>query len=76
MQNILNTTTPAQVGKWVDQAIKDKSWLVLVYHEVEAGAEDPTYAVTPANLKAELDLIQQKGIAVETVEHALNELGK
>ncbi len=76
VQNILDTTTPAQVGKWVDQAIRDKSWLVLVYHEVTASAEDPTYAVTPTNLGAELDLIKQKGIAVETVEQALNELQK
>jgi peptidoglycan/xylan/chitin deacetylase (PgdA/CDA1 family) len=76
VQNILDTTTPAQVGKWVDQAIRDKSWLVLVYHEVTASAEDPTYAVTPTNLGAELDLIKQKGIAVETVDQALNELQK
>jgi peptidoglycan/xylan/chitin deacetylase (PgdA/CDA1 family) len=76
VQNILDTTTPTQVGKWVDQAIRDKSWLVLVYHEVTAAAEDPTYAVTPTNLGKELDLIKQKGIAVETVDQALNELQK
>ncbi|GAA2336784.1 polysaccharide deacetylase family protein [Dactylosporangium salmoneum] len=74
VQNILNTTTPAQVGQWIDQAIRDKSWLVLVYHEVSASAEDPTYAVTPANLEAELKLIQQKGIAVRTVDQALDEV--
>ncbi|WP_432991355.1 polysaccharide deacetylase family protein [Dactylosporangium sp. CA-233914] len=74
VQNILNTTTPAQVGQWIDQAIRDKSWLVLVYHEVSASAEDPTYAVTPANLEAELKLIQQKGIAARTVDQALDEV--
>ncbi|MGI5238175.1 polysaccharide deacetylase family protein [Dactylosporangium sp. CA-139066] len=74
VQNILDTTTPAQVGQWIDQAIRDKSWLVLVYHEVSATAEDPTYAVTPANLEAELKLIQQKGITVATVDKALDEV--
>ncbi|HTJ34627.1 MAG TPA: polysaccharide deacetylase family protein [Dactylosporangium sp.] len=74
VQNILDTTTPAQVGQWIDQAIRDKSWLVLVYHEVSATAEDPTYAVTPANLEAELKLIQQRGIAVRTVDQALDEV--
>ncbi|MER7009450.1 polysaccharide deacetylase family protein [Dactylosporangium sp. NPDC000555] len=74
VRNILNTTTPAQVGQWVDQAMRDKSWLVLVYHEVSTTAEDPTYAVTPANLEAELKLIQSKGIAVRTVDEALDEV--
>jgi peptidoglycan/xylan/chitin deacetylase (PgdA/CDA1 family) len=74
VQNILDTTTPAQVGQWIDQAIRDKSWLVLVYHEVSATAEDPTYAVTPANLEAELKLIQGKAITVKTVDQALDEV--
>ncbi|MEV6929916.1 polysaccharide deacetylase family protein [Dactylosporangium sp. NPDC051485] len=74
VQNILDTTTPAQVGQWIDQAVRDKSWLVLVYHEVSATAQDPAYAVTPANLEAELKLIQQKGIAVRTVDQALDEV--
>jgi peptidoglycan/xylan/chitin deacetylase (PgdA/CDA1 family) len=76
VQNVEDTTTPAQVDAWVKQAIKDRSWLVLVYHEVTASAADPTYAVTPANLEAELKLIQAKSnsIAVETVEHAIAEV--
>ncbi|MEU7867672.1 polysaccharide deacetylase family protein [Dactylosporangium sp. NPDC049140] len=74
VQNILDTTTPAQVGLWIDQALRDRSWLVLVYHEVDATAEDPTYAVSPANLEAELKLIQQKAITAKTVDQALDEV--
>jgi peptidoglycan/xylan/chitin deacetylase (PgdA/CDA1 family) len=72
VQNILGTTTPAQVGAWVDQAIRDKSWLVLVYHEVATTVEDPTYSVTPQNLDAELKLMRDKGITVSTVDQALD----
>lgn len=74
VQNILGTTTPAQVGQWVDQALRDNSWLVLVYHEVAASSavEDPTYSVTPRNLDAELALIKAKGITVSTVDQALD----
>jgi peptidoglycan/xylan/chitin deacetylase (PgdA/CDA1 family) len=74
VQNILGTTTPAQVGLWVDQAKRDNSWLVLVYHEVAANnaVEDPTYSVTPQNLDAELALIQAKGVTVSTVDQALD----
>jgi peptidoglycan/xylan/chitin deacetylase (PgdA/CDA1 family) len=72
VQNILGTTTPAQVGVWVDQAIRDKTWLVLVYHEVGTTVEDPTYSVTPQNLDAELKLMRDKGITVSTVDQALD----
>jgi peptidoglycan/xylan/chitin deacetylase (PgdA/CDA1 family) len=80
VQNILDTTTPAQVQQWVDQAILDKSWLVLVYHRVLAidpsTAED--YNVTPANLATEAQYIQSKvttgNITVKTVDQALTAL--
>ncbi|HSX28342.1 MAG TPA: Ig-like domain-containing protein [Candidatus Saccharimonadales bacterium] len=74
VQNVENTTTPAMVQAWVNQAIANKTWLVLVYHEVDPAAADPTYAVTPANLDAELNNIKQSGVTVETVDQALNEI--
>ena len=56
----------------MDQAIRDSSWLVLVYHEVGTTVEDPTYSVTPQNLDAELKLMRDKGITVSTVDRALD----
>jgi peptidoglycan/xylan/chitin deacetylase (PgdA/CDA1 family) len=74
VQNIMNTTTPAEVQSWVNHAIATNTWLVLVYHEVSATTADPTYAVTPANLDAELNIIKQSGVAVVTVDQALTEI--
>jgi len=74
VQNITNTTTPADVQAWVNQAIANKTWLVIVYHEVDAAPADPTYAVTPANLDSELNIIKQSGVTVKTVDGALAEL--
>lgn len=74
VQNITHTTTPADVQAWVAQAIATNTWLVLVYHEVDANPEDNTYAVTPANLDAELGIVKQSGITVKTVEQALAEI--
>lgn len=74
VQNILNTTTPSEVQSWINQSIATSTWLVLVYHEVTASAADPTYAVTPANLDAELNIIKQSGVTVMTVDQALNEI--
>ena len=74
VQNITNETTPAQVKAWVDTAVATRTWLVIVYHEVTASAEDPTYAVTPANLDAELNIVKQSGVTVKTVDQALDEI--
>lgn len=74
VQNITNATTPADVQNWVNQAIANKTWLVIVYHEVSTSPNDPTYAVTPANLDAELNIIKQSGVTVKTLEQALAEI--
>jgi peptidoglycan/xylan/chitin deacetylase (PgdA/CDA1 family) len=74
VQNITNTTTPADIQAWVQQAQATKTWLVIVYHEVDPAAEDPTYSVTPANLDSELNIIKQSGVTVETVSQALDEI--
>jgi peptidoglycan/xylan/chitin deacetylase (PgdA/CDA1 family) len=74
VQNITNTTTPADVQSWVNQAAANKTWLVIVYHEVTATAADPIYAVSPANLDSELNIIKQSGVTVKTVDAALAEL--
>ncbi|HSX35309.1 MAG TPA: Ig-like domain-containing protein [Patescibacteria group bacterium] len=76
VQNVDDATTPAQVAGWVTQAQQTKTWLVLVYHTVEAdpnaGTED--YSVTPANFDAEMSQIKSSGIAAEPVNQALAEV--
>ena len=77
VQNILDSTTPAEVQGWIDQAIATKTWLVIVYHEVKAdtnaGTED--YSVTPANLATELSYLSQQqtagNVQVKTIRDAL-----
>ena len=72
VQNMENTTTMAQYKSWVDEAIKDKAWLMLVYHRV---ASDPTLYDTPlADFQPQLQYLKDKGIAVETTDQALDEL--
>lgn len=74
VQNLLYTTTAQEVASWVAQAQATNTWLVLVYHEIGTTNEDPTYSVTPAALDAQLNAIKQSGIAVVTVDQALNEI--
>ena len=77
VQNVFNTTTPAQVQAWVDQANQQHTWLVLVYHEVATVPTDPTdvqYDTQPSDLDAELSYIKSSGIAVETTQQAISEV--
>ena len=39
MQHVTNTTTAAQIEGWVQQAIADKTWLILMFHDVRSGTE-------------------------------------
>jgi len=75
VQNVDSTTTVAQVEAWVQQAQAQKTWLVLVYHQVEntlvAGDTD---AVKTANLNTELNYIKTSGITVKTQSAALAEV--
>lgn len=72
VQNILVTTTEAEVQSWLSKAEKDNSWLILVYHAVDE--EGDKYKVSPANFQKQMNLIKQSEIKVVTVEQALSEI--
>ena len=72
VQNILNTTTPAQVAAWVKQSQTDKTWLVLVYHQVDTTPD--TYDSSIANFKSEMANLKSSGIAIKTMKDAITEV--
>jgi peptidoglycan/xylan/chitin deacetylase (PgdA/CDA1 family) len=74
VQNILSTTTAADVASWIQQAQADNTWLILTYHRVVATAADAgPYDTDAATFKAQLDAIKASGITVETFHDALAE---
>jgi peptidoglycan/xylan/chitin deacetylase (PgdA/CDA1 family) len=77
VQNITNATTLTQVQAWIAKAQATNTWLVLVYHQVEANPtvpEEAQYNTTPAQLESHLQAIQASGLTVSTVSQALAEL--
>jgi len=72
VQNILDTTTAAQVTDWIAHAKADKTWLVLVYHRIanDPGPYDSNISVFTQHLNA----IVSSGITVKTTNEALNEV--
>lgn len=72
VQNIESTTTLADVTHWVAMAQATGTWLVLVYHQVDASGDQ--YSVTPTNLDAQIGAIQAAGVPIVTVDKALAEI--
>ncbi len=73
VQNMQKTTTLAQFKSWIDQANKDHSWLVLVYHRVATSSLED-FDTPIADFKPQMDYIKQSGIEVKTTQQALNEV--
>jgi uncharacterized repeat protein (TIGR02543 family) len=75
VEDVYTTTTTAQVADWVAQAQATKTWLILVYHGVDANTADPVdgdiYDVPPAQLGPQLAAIKASGITVDTISKAL-----
>lgn len=61
VQSVETTTTVAQVQAWVDQAVANKQWLILVFHDV-APQQNPNYVytTTTTDLTAIADYVQAR----------------
>lgn len=72
VQNMTNTTTLAQYQEWIRKAQEDNTWLILVYHRI---GENPTqFETSPSDFAAQMQVVNQSGIAVKTIGEALNEI--
>ncbi len=65
-----NTTTFDQVKSFIDQAMADKTWLILLFHQVDdTGSE---YAVTPQLFQQIVDYLKTQHITPVTMSQALS----
>ncbi|MDB5165066.1 MAG: hypothetical protein JWL89_692 [Candidatus Saccharibacteria bacterium] len=76
VQNLVSTTTQAEVQSWVDTAKATNTWLVLVYHQIDTNlaSDDSLYNTPPADFDAQLAYIKASGIAVKNITQAMAEL--
>jgi len=73
IQHIFLTTTPADVDAWAARAVADKSWLILVYHDVMDTDGSP-YSTTTAGLDAQISTLQAHGLPFVTIDQGLDEV--
>lgn len=70
--SVTSMTSPETVLGWVDEAIRNKAWLVLVYHDIVDNG--PLYSNTPDHLDKVLSGLKDRGVNVKTNKKALSEI--
>jgi peptidoglycan/xylan/chitin deacetylase (PgdA/CDA1 family) len=76
---VMSTTTLVTIQSWITEAKNNKSWLVLVYHDIASSTTNQSsdvapYNVTPANFKKQVAAVNASGLPVNTISAALNAL--
>jgi len=66
-------TTLEQVKGWIDQAVRDKTWVILVFHQIDHSGR--TYSSTPETLQQIVDYLVQKNVPVRTNAEGISLLG-
>ena len=68
---ILNTTPVATIQGWIDNAITNKDWLILVFHRIVAvPGVNTEYSI--ADFGTVIDYIATQGVKVKTISDVLN----
>lgn len=74
VQDVESNTSLTQIQAWVNQAKATSTWLVLVYHQIDANPNAGDFNTPPADFDAQMNAIKNSGVTVETVAQALAEL--
>lgn len=67
---VINNTTIADVKKWITDANKNKSWLILVFHQIGDGSNP--YEISPEFFNRIVSEVQKSEISVVIPSEALN----
>jgi len=68
-QSMTSAITFADVREMIDHARMEKTWVILLFHEVEANGH--TYAVTPALFAQIVDYLTAEGITPITMDEGI-----
>jgi peptidoglycan/xylan/chitin deacetylase (PgdA/CDA1 family) len=79
VQDVDATTTPADVQSWIDAAVANNWWMVLVYHSITPTATTDLahgrpYGTMPADFETEMTAVTKSGLVPLTMSAALAEV--
>jgi peptidoglycan/xylan/chitin deacetylase (PgdA/CDA1 family) len=73
-QHLENTVTVAQAQQWIDQAIANKTWLIMEIHDQNANGDQ--WSNSPATMQGIINYLKQKDVKVVTLNQGLQLMGK
>ncbi len=71
-QSVENSTTLAQVQDWINTAVASKTWLILVFHQIDNSGLQ--YSTTPDRLQQIVDYLKNNSVGVVTVSQGLQQM--
>lgn len=69
IQQVGVNDTPAQIESYIDTAVADRAWLILMYHQIGYGGEE--YGATPETLQANANYLAAHNVPVVTMAEGL-----
>jgi peptidoglycan/xylan/chitin deacetylase (PgdA/CDA1 family) len=73
VQGVLRTTTLAEVINWIDTAEQNKTWLILMFHQIDNNPAS-TFGTTPALFEEIVSYLSTSGIRIVTTTEGLLEM--
>jgi hypothetical protein len=64
------STTPQEVNQWIEDARNSKSWLILMFHQIQNKQEE--YATTPDNFREIINIVANSKLPVVLPSQVLN----
>lgn len=69
VQNVKLETTPEELQSWIQYAVDNKQWLVLVYHKVDTNDD---FGISEENFDKQMAAIKYSGAQILTMRDAIN----
>ena len=66
VQQVDRTTTLSEIQAWVDEAVQNNVWLILMFHQIDDDLA-ATFGTTPAILQSTVDYAASTGIEIVTM---------
>lgn len=70
---IKNDTTLEEMKEWINDAEKNKCWLIIMLHHVEKN-KTKEYSVSVSDLENLIEYIKEKNLDIKNIKEVLNEL--
>ena len=71
-QSMESNVTLAQTKQWIDNAIANKEWLILSFHQIDTSGVQ--YSISPTIFNQVVDYLKSKNIPVVTIQDGVKSL--